>query len=230
MKGLRLSAPLIAATAAFVSSVACANVTYNFSASGVTENYAQQGTAVFNFSNDGSSLSITLNDTVNPTAAILSEITGLQFSLSAPASGMTLVSVTPTQVIDCSNTSSPCPSAEGTSPYGWGSSTTGTETALGAGFDGTSFAFQPFGIVNANYLSPTGPAGLQTPSTNPLLVGPVTFNFAITGLQYAPEVSNVVFAFGDPIFQPAITVPEPGSLALIALGILAAGWIRVRRR
>ncbi len=55
-----------------------ANVQYTFYASGVTESYAQEGTAVFSFSNDGSSLSITLTDTVDPTTAVLSSITGLQ--------------------------------------------------------------------------------------------------------------------------------------------------------
>ena len=103
---------------------------------------------------------------------------------------------------------------------------TGSGFALGAGFDGSSFAYQPYGIVNANYLS-TG--GLGDAASNPLLVGPVTFTFALTGMRYAPEVNSVVFAFGDPAFVPTRVVPEPRSLALLAVGLLAAGWMTRRR-
>ena len=214
----------VAAALLVASSLASANVQYTFYASGVTESYSQQGTALFNFSNDGSSLSITLTDTVDPTAAVLSSITGLQFGLSSVPTGMSLTSVTAAQVVDCTNSSSPCPPGSGSSPYGWGSMATGSGFALGAGFDGSSFSYQPYGIVNANYLA-TG--GLGDPASNPLLVGPVTFNFALSGLRYAPEVNSVVFEFGDPISITA--VPEPQSLALLAAGLLAAGWISRRK-
>ena len=222
MKTARGLLALTAGILAFAWSHAYANVVYTFAANGVTESYAQQGTAVFNFSNDGSALSITLTDTVNPTAAILSEISGLQFILSSAPSAITLTSVSATAIIDCTNSASPCPPGDGASPYGWGTASSGNETLLAAGFDGNAFAFEPYAIVNANYISAGGAGGLGTPSNNPLLVGPVTFNFALTGLQFAPEVSGVVFAFGDPVFLdgPA-AVPEPGSLALVAIALLA---------
>src|SRR6478609_4434984 len=105
-----------------------ANVVYTFNANGFTENYAQQGTAVFDFSNDGSTLSITLTDTVNPTEAILSEISGIQFILSSAPSAMTLTSVSATAIIDCTNSASPCPPGDGSSPYGWGTASSGNET------------------------------------------------------------------------------------------------------
>ncbi len=218
---------IVAVGFALASSLAVADVQYTFYANGVTESYSQQGRAVFDFSNDGSSLSITLTDTVVPTAAVLSSITGLQFGFSSAPAGMSLTSVTATQVIDCTNSSNPCPPGSGSSPYGWGAMFSGSGFSLGAGFDGNAFSYEPFGIVNANYVSPGGPGGLGNPAVNPLLVGPVTFNFALTGLQYAPEVNSVVFAFGDPVNIAA--VPEPRSLALLAVGLIAAGWVSRRK-
>jgi hypothetical protein len=220
---------LIGATLLTVAPLAAANIQYTFYASGVTENYAQQGLAVFNFSDDGSSLSITLTDTVSPTAAIESEISGLSFELSFAPTSMSLVSVTASSVIDCSNSSSPCPPGAGSSPYGWGVTQNGGTGTLGAGYNGSGFSSEPYGIVNANYLSSPGGGGLSTPSNNPLLVGPVTFTFALTGLSFAPEVGSVVFAFGDPIPLPAVAVAEPQSLALIAIGLLGVAWVARRR-
>lgn len=208
------------------SMLALANVQYTFYASGVTEDYSQQGTALFNFSNDGSSLSITLTDTVAPTTAILSEITGLDFTLSSVPTGISLMSVNTSSVVDCSNSASPCPAGAGSSPYGWGVLGSSGDASLGAGFDGSAFSYQPYGIVNTNYLAAVGSGQLDSPSTNPLLVGPVTFTFALTGLQFAPEVSSVVFEFGDPVGVP---VPEPESLALLAAALLAAGFVTSRK-
>lgn len=226
MKQLSL---VVAVALLCTSQVVTANVQYTFYANGVTENYSQQGSALFNFSNDGSSLSITLTDTVSPTPAIISEITGLDFTMSTAPTGISLVSVTGGSVVDCTNSASPCPPGSGSSPYGWGVLGSSNGAALGAGFDSTGFSYQPYGIVNTNYLSAVGSGQLDAPSTNPLLVGPVTFTFALTGMPYAPEVNSVVFKFGDPVDLPS-RVPEPESLALFAAALLAAGFVSRRRR
>src|SRR6266576_1804427 len=122
---------LVGAALMMATSLASANVVYTFYASGITENYAQQGTAVFSFADDGSSLSITLTDTVSPTSAIQSEISGLAFTFSFAPTTMSLASVSAAQVIDCSNSSSPCPPGDGSSPYGWAATLSGGLAALG---------------------------------------------------------------------------------------------------
>ena len=230
MRSNRLLSTILTVAALGVCSSAFANVVYTFSANGVTESYAQQGTATFSFSNDGSQLSITITDTVDPTSAILSEISGLEFMLSAAPSAMTLTSVSAAGVVDCTNSASPCPPGDGSSPYGWGMRSSSGAITLGAGFDGMSFAYQPYDIVNQNYISIIGDGGLSTPSNNPLLIGPVTFTFSLSGLTFAPEVSNVAFAFGDPINVAAAAVPEPGTLALITVGLITLGWGIGRKR
>lgn len=212
---MRTMRNLVGAGMLAVTSLASANVDYTFYASGVTENFAQQGIAFLSFADDGSTLAVTLTNTVNPTVATLSEISGLSFVMSFAPTTMTLVSVNAAAVIDCTNTSSPCGPGAGSSPYGWGSTLLGGLLTMGSGFDGAAFAYQPYGIVNANYVSVAGGGQLDTPSTNPHLVGPVTFNYALTGMAFAPEVAAVVFAFGDPVFAPAaLAVPEPQSRAL----------------
>src|SRR5438093_8463997 len=100
---MKVKSMFSAAGLVLVTSLASANVQYSFYADGVTENYAQQGLAIFNFADDGSALAITLTDTVDPTAAIQSEISGLAFTLSFAPTSMALTSITAAQVIDCTN-------------------------------------------------------------------------------------------------------------------------------
>jgi hypothetical protein len=215
---------LIAGALATFAGFAAANVIYTFNAAGVTEDVAQQGTAVFDFSDDATTLTITLTDNVVPTESILSEISGLAFSFTVAPTAVTLVSANATGVVDCTNTSADsCPPADNAPPlYGWGATLQGGLVSLGAGYSNGSFAFQPFDIVNAMY---TG-AGLADPANNPLLVGPVSFTFSLQGLPFVPEVRSTTFMFGDPIALDAVAVPEPGSLALLAIALLGAVSIR----
>ena len=148
---------LAAVGLALAASCASASVTYTFTADGVTDSNAQQGTAVFVFSDDGSQLALTLTDNVNPTSFIASELDGFTFSLSQAPTTQSLLSVSAQSVINCTGISgSTCPAGGGSSPYGYGSVLNGDEITLGAGFTGSGFSYHPYAIVNASYIAPGG--------------------------------------------------------------------------
>ena len=215
-----------------MTSAAMANVIYTFSANGSTEGVAQQGTAIFDFASP-SLLTITLTDDVSPTAFIASILDGLVFTLSAAPTSASLTGVTPTDVVNCSNSTSPCPDGTGSSPYGWGTSASGSTLTLAAGFTGGGFSYHPYGIINSNYSAPGGSGGLSNGQHNPLLIGPVSFTIALTGLTSIPEITSVSFLFGTvpnsqtgtcttvPCTSGDIPLPEPGSLLLVAVALLA---------
>lgn len=218
---------------ALATSASAAPISYTFNADGITDVASQAGTAVFTFSEDMSTLTIDLTNNTSPTALIRSELDGLTFSLSA-AAGASLASVGANGgVVDCSIASDPCPAGAGSTPFGWGlTGSGGASFALGAGFSGGTFSHQPYGIVNSNF---TGSGELSSPSTNPLLVGPVRFTINLTGLPFIPEVTDVAFLFGaetPPDSQPGIpggtAIPEPGSVVLLGLGLIALGMKRRR--
>jgi PEP-CTERM motif len=215
------------------ASAATAGIISTWTANGVTEGVAQRGTAVFNFISP-TQLSITLTDDVVPTALIASILDGLVFTLSNAPSGQSLGSVGATAIVNCTNSTTPCPPGGGSSPYGWGTTLSGNTLTLGAGFSGGTFGYHPYGIVNSNYSAPGGNGGLSNNQHNPLLIGPVTFDITLTGLTSIPDIVGVSFLFGTvPNAQTgggtSGDIPEPQSLALVGLGLLILGSFSRRR-
>jgi hypothetical protein len=230
-----------------VSTASAVPMEFTFTADGVTDSVSQQATAIFGFDTDNLGIfTITLIDTVQPTANIASELDGFQFSFSEAPSSWSLVSVSATGgVINCNGSTTPCPAGDGASPYGWGTTLDGVDAALGAGYTNGGFSYHPYAIVNALYDAPGGNGGLSNDQHNPLLVGPVTFTFNVSGLTGVPDITSVAFLFGTvPDSQdgtptpctngdcgiPDTDVPEPHTLALLGLGLLAIAFTARRKR
>ena len=225
---------LAAAALTVCSATASADVIYTFTAQGVSQGFGQAGIARFDFSSPNA-LQLTLINTVSPTASVTSLLDGLQFMFGTAPTSIQLTGVSAPSVIDCTNvTGSSCPAASNTpTNFGWGTTFSNGVATLGAGFSNGVIGFRPYDIVNASFNS-TVANGLATAAENPLLVGPVTFTFALTGLSAIPQVTSASFYFGapPPSNLPAISVAEPGSLALMGIAFIAAffGINRAHRR
>jgi hypothetical protein len=217
----------VAFVAAFLLAGSAWGTVFTFFADGVTEGAAQEGRADFDFSADLSTLTVTLTNNVAPTELIASEIDGLRFGLIGPGSA-TLTGVSGS-VVDCTGVPSPCPSVAGSPPFfSWGLTSSGGLFELGSGLSGGFFSHQPYGIVNTSYTA-TGSGGLSEAGTNPLLVGPVVFTFALSDMTSLPRFGDVTFLFGA-VPDRQTGVPEPQTLALMGIGLLALVFVGRRRK
>jgi len=92
-------------------------------------------------------------------------------------------------------------------------------------------------------IGPPGPGGTYSnangsiasnPPHNPFLNQSVTFLLSVAGVTVDSTITSAIFSFGTTEganLVPGIprTVPEPQSLALIGLGLVALAWTRRRR-
>jgi len=203
-------------------------------------NGSQSATANFQFTGT-SSLSLTLTNltTLHSIADILDDFHWL-FSDTSFAMSLDSIFVSggretctksagpPPHITTCSHDSST--DGSGT----WGAFVTGGQVDM----DSNGSKIHPYGIVNGTFITNASEDGLTNSQHNPVLLGPVTFNFSFTGLD-STNLSNVDFTFGtEPIHVPGTCTrdcthqetPEPQTLALVGLALLAGAFLRRQRR
>jgi hypothetical protein len=129
----------------------------------------------------------------------------------------------------------------GTPPTGWAALPSYALFTFGAG----GGSWKPYGIVNDSIVGSGNNGNTGNPEHNPMLLGPVTFDFVFNGFARTPTITGVQFYWGtggehrsgslctgvdcgDPSGDP--TVPEPQTLALFGLALLGMAAFTRRRR
>lgn len=229
-----------------------ASAMYTFTTSGTAgDGRPDEATAVFDFT-DANTLTITLTNDLNATDwGISSVLDGFMFTLSSSASAA-LDNVTPDGVLDCTagqppggvaNCTDVTATSGETSPYNWLLS-----SGIMTTFELAPNGYKPDGIVNDTIVANTD--GISNSEHNNYLLGPVSFDITLAGLTEIPTITNVMFAFGTvPDWQEGSSssstsstggqgstsssgqagVPEPSTLSLLGLGLLASVLYRRRR-
>jgi len=226
------------ALAMALSGPAFADIVYTFGGG----SDGQQAIAQFDFS-DANTLTLTLTDT-SPIHDLASILTDFHFDLSATPTSTSLGTITDTGGMETCTTSTGKPPHITTCSNDPDTDATGlwTLTPSGAHIDmvanGQPQSLHPYGIGNDTFITNAAQDGLTNPQHNPVLLGPVSFDITFTGLTTIPTVSGVVFSFGttpDLVpgectsgnnCQPIGETPEPQSLLLVTLGLLALLYVR----
>ena len=184
------------------------------------------GTADFSLS--GSTLTLTLSNTIAGIGSAGQLLTGLTFTLS-DGTGVSLTS----QMGDLVDINSNKTVTDlGTGALGWGFGTTGTNTfevcmictgGVTSGVTPTEGILGP-ASADGNYDNANSSLAGNAPH-NPFVNGTGTYKFIVpTGVT----VSGVLFQFGT---TPggAVSAPEPASLTLLGLGLLGVPFLRRKK-
>ncbi|MDQ2916226.1 MAG: PEP-CTERM sorting domain-containing protein [Pseudomonadota bacterium] len=128
----------------------------------------------------------------------------------------------------------------GTPPTGWAALPSYALFTFGAG----GGSWKPYGIVNDTVVGTGSNGNTSNPEHNPMLLGPVTFDFRFNEFAMTPTITGVEFYWGTGgehrtgsrctteacVAARDSSVPEPQTLALLGLALFAMAAFRRKQR
>ncbi|MEO9161166.1 MAG: PEP-CTERM sorting domain-containing protein [Casimicrobiaceae bacterium] len=203
----------------------------------------------------GSTLELRLTNDTAGISKTIQELTGITFILSGSP---TLSSVTGLAdgSVNCIGVAANTPCAmntadvnpfgtppdlasTGTPPTGWAALPSYALFTFGAG----GGSWKPYGIVNDTVVGTGSNGNTSNPEHNPMLLGPVTFDFRFNEFAMTPTITGVEFYWGTGgehrtgsctteacVAARDSSVPEPQTLALLGLALFAMAAFRRKQR